>query len=106
MSADCKNSPELDLLFLVARVHLPAETQSAVQRSPRPTSRLGSLLLLAAHHGLEPLLFHHLHAFAEGVVPATAMQTLRENSKIVAGRNLLLASQAEGDLGASARARD
>ncbi len=104
MSADCKNSPELDLLFLVARVHLPAETQSALSDLLAQPLDWDSLLLLAAHHGLEPLLFHHLHAFAEGVVPATALQTLRENSKVIAGRNLLLASRLK-EISAHLRAR-
>jgi hypothetical protein len=87
------NSPELALLLCVARVKLPPETQSAVRDLLAEALDWERVLLLAARHGLEPLLYHHLHAWAKERVPAGAMQALREESKIVAGRNLLLGAR-------------
>ena len=93
MSASVNKSPELSLLLSIARVEmLPAEKTNLAGLLSGPLDR-DSLLVLAAHHGLEPLLFHHLHSFAPDIVPGPVVQTLRENSKIIAGRNLLLSSR-------------
>ncbi len=104
MRADWKNSPELELLFLVARVELPAETESAVRALAGAGPDWERVLVLAARHGLEPLLYHHLHALGGEGVPASAMQALREEAKIVGGRNLLLASRLKA-ISAHLRAR-
>ena len=51
------------------------------------------MLSLANRNGLEPLLFQHLHESGPEAVPADAAKTLRENSKVIGARNLILASR-------------
>jgi hypothetical protein len=98
------NSPELALLLAIARVELAAGQQNALNDLLAQQLDWDSLLVLAAHHGLEPLLFHHLHALGEAVVPASAIQALRESCKVIAGRNMILASRLK-EISAHLRAR-
>ena len=93
MSAEGNNSPELALLLSVARVELPLEKQRAVAALLGGGLDWDRLLVLAARHGLEPLVYHHIHGIAGEGVPGGAMAALREEAKVVAGRNLLLAAR-------------
>ena len=86
------NSPEMALLLMIARVELSSGEKNVLADLLAAQLDWDFLLVMAAHHGLEPLLFHHLHAFAPEIVPRRSVQTLREISKVIAGRNLLLAS--------------
>ena len=66
MPAGVNNSPELTLLLTIARVELePGEKRVLNDLLAGPLD-WEYLLLMAARHGLEPLLFLHLHSFAEG----------------------------------------
>jgi hypothetical protein len=99
-----KNSPELALLLAIARVELdPSHDAALAELLARPLD-WDHLLRMAAHHGLEPLLFHHLHAYSREVVPGRATEALRESCKLIAGRNLLLAARLR-DISAHLRAR-
>jgi hypothetical protein len=80
------------LLLMIARVELSSGEKNVLADLLAAQLDWDFLLVMAAHHGLEPLLFHHLHAFAPEIVPRRSVQTLREISKVIAGRNLLLAS--------------
>ena len=93
MPGAVNNSPELAVLLTIARVELLPEEKSAFGDLLAGPLDWDSLLALANHHGLEPLLFHHLYALDGEIVPARAIETLREECKIIAGRNLLLASK-------------
>jgi len=93
LPAGVNNSPELTLLLTIARVELePGEKRVLNDLLAGPLD-WEYLLLMAARHGLEPLLFLHLHSFAEEILPAGTMQALREDCKVIAGRNLILASR-------------
>ena len=87
------NRPELALLITIARVELLPAERSALSDLLAGPLDWDYLLSLAYWHGLEPLLYLHLHSFTEETVPARVMLTLRENCKVIGGRNLILASR-------------
>lgn len=93
MPAAANHFPELALLLAIARVELCAEQKSALGDLLAGPLDWDALLVLAARHGLEPLLFHHLHSLGLNIVPARVVESLRENCKVIAGRNLLLAAR-------------
>lgn len=104
MPAPVKNSPELALLLAIARVDLDPTRKAALPELLAPPLDWNHLLRMAAHHGLEPLLFHHLHAHFWKVVPERAAEALRESCKLITGRNLLLAARLR-DISSHLRAR-
>lgn len=85
--------PEMALLLTIARVELTASEQSLLLDLLAGPLDWEYLLAMADWHGLEPLLFHHLHRHAAGIVSPQVMQTLRENCNRIAQRNLILASK-------------
>ena len=87
------NRPELALLLTIARVELLQKEKAVLKGLLTSPLDWDYLLLMAYRHGLEPLLYLHLHSLGTEIVPASAMQILRENSKVIAGRNLILASR-------------
>jgi hypothetical protein len=105
LSEAVKNPPELALLLTIARVELRAEDERALGDLLAGVIDWDLLLALAAHHSLEPLLFHHLLALGPQAVPARVTESLRGNAKIIAGRNLLLASRLK-EISAHLRARE
>ena len=105
MPVAANNSPELALLLTIARVELLPSEKSVLGDLLAGPLDWEFLLSMAAQHGLEPLLFHHLHLFEDGIVPARIMQALREDCKIIAGRNLILASRLK-DISAHLRSRE
>jgi hypothetical protein len=93
LSSLVKHSPELELLIALARVELPLSDRSRVNLLlSRPIDE-DRLLVLAAGHGLEPMLFHHLSSPHSAKLPESAMQTLRQASRITAQRAMILASR-------------
>lgn len=105
MPVAANNSPELALLLTIARVELLPSEKSVLGDLLAGPLDWEFLLSMAAQHGLEPLLFHHLHLFEDGIVPTRIMQALREDCKIIAGRNLILASRLK-DISAHLRSRE
>lgn len=99
------NSPELALLLAIANAELSPTGKRRLDDLLAGPLDWDYLLVMACRHGLEPLLFHHLHSFDERIVPAAAMQTLRENCKVIAVRNLILASRLQ-DVSAHLRSRE
>jgi hypothetical protein len=91
-----KNSPELALLLTIARVNLDPARKAALFNFLSQPLDWDHLLLMAVHHGFEPLLFHHLHSNFWSVVPEPAAEALRNSCKVIAGRNLLLAARLSG----------
>jgi hypothetical protein len=85
--------PEFFLLLTIARVVLPVGGQSLLQDLLAQPLDWEYLLAMAAQHGLEPLLFHHLNDNAAGVAPQKVMQNLRMNCKAIALRNLVLSAK-------------
>ena len=105
MAGAGNNSPELALLLELARVELPPEKARGARALLGGGLDWDRLLPLAAHHGLTPLVYHHLHVLGGEAAPAGAMAALREEAKIVAGRNLLLAARLK-TVSAHLRARE
>ena len=64
MPAAVNNSPELAVLLTIARVELSPDEKGTLCDLLAQSLDWDQLLLLANHHGLEPLLFHHLHMLA------------------------------------------
>ena len=85
--------PEFALLLTIARAELPAYEQSLLQDLLARQFDWDYLVTMAALHGLEPLLFHYLHNNAAAVVPQSIMQTLRNNCRTIALRNLVLSAK-------------
>jgi len=84
---------EVALLILSARVVLsPGESEGLEEMLARPL-RWERVLALAAHHGLEALLYHHLHVAGFAGVPVEVVESLRAESKLIAGRSLKLAAK-------------
>ena len=92
MPVPVKNSPEFALLLIVARVDLDPARNAALAQLLTQTLDWDRLLALTAHHGLEPLLFHHLHSYSWERVPERPAAVLRESCKLITARNLLLAA--------------
>lgn len=90
MPFDC---PELMLLLATARVDLPPGVANVLGNLLSGPLDWEHLLALAARHGLEPLLFHHVHAVTAGMLPPDILQILRNRCKLIAGRNMILASK-------------
>ena len=88
--------PEVALLLTIARVELNSSEQTLLHDLLAGSLDWDYLLAMADWHGLEPLLFHHLHRHAAGIVSPEIMQILRENCNRIAQRNLLLASKLQG----------
>ena len=86
------SKPEFFLLLTIARVKLPAHGQSLLRELLAQPLDWEYLLTMAAQHGLEPLLLHHLHNNTDGIVPQEVVQTLRVNCKAIALRNLVLSA--------------
>lgn len=93
LSSLVKHSPELELLIALARVELPLADQSRVNLLISQPLDEDRLLALAADHGLEPLLFHHLSGPNSAGLSERAMQSLRQASRITAQRAMILASR-------------
>ena len=91
-----KNSPETALLLAIARVELRPADREVLNEVLTGVLDWGHLLALAARHGLEPLLFHHLYAVSGGAVPESVLYALREECRVIAGRNMILASKLKG----------
>ncbi len=89
-------SPEIQLLIAAARVELRPQDESAINNLLSRAPDWDRLLALAAAHGLEPLLFHHLSKQPAGLVPDKVMQTLRAGSRETAQRGMILASRVQG----------
>lgn len=103
-SSAVNSRPELALLLAIARVELLPSHKSDLSDLLAGPLDWEYLLSLAYRHSLEPLLFLHLHSISPKPVPVSVMQTLRENCKVIAGRNLILASRLKG-ISAHLRAR-
>ena len=89
-------SPELQLLIAAARVELRPQDESEIGNLLSAALDWDRLLTLAAGHGLEPLLFHHLSEQPAALVPEKVMQTLRAGSRETAQRGMILASRLQG----------
>jgi len=89
-------SPELQLLIAAARVELRPQDESEIGKLLSAALDWDRLLTLAAGHGLEPLLFHHLSEQPAALVPEKVMQTLRAGSRETAQRGMILASRLQG----------
>lgn len=84
---------EFTLLLTIARVELHTDEQGLLRDLLGQPLDWEYLLAMAELHGLEPLLFHHLHESADEVVPQRVMQMLRNNCKAIALRNLVLSAK-------------
>jgi hypothetical protein len=84
------------LLLAIARVELRTGDREVLDELLAGALDWENLLALSARHGLEPLLFHHLHAVSAGAVPESVLFALREECKVIAGRNMILASKLKG----------
>jgi hypothetical protein len=84
------------LLLAIARVELRPGDWELLNKLLAGSLDWEYLLTMASRHGLEPLLFHHLHSVSNGFVPDSALQTLREECKMIAGRNMILAAKLNG----------
>ena len=93
LPAAINNRPELALLLTIARVDLDPSRQTAMQDLLAGPLDWECLLSMAVQHGLEPLLFLHLHRIAPQFAPQEFMQALRADCKTIAARNLILASR-------------
>jgi hypothetical protein len=87
------SDPEFTLLLTIATVHLPISRQKLFKELLTEQLDWDYLLEMAALHGLEPLLFHHLCTAAPEAAPFRAMSTLRTHCKTIALRNLLLSAK-------------
>ncbi len=96
LAASVNFSPELQLLIAVAKVELRPQDESAISSLLSATLNWDRLLTLAAAHGLEPLLFHHLNEQPAARVPEKMMQALRAGSRETAQRGMILASRLQG----------
>jgi len=83
-------------LLTIARVELLPDEKILLRHLLAGPLDWEYLLALACRHGLEPLLFLHLHQYAAELVPPNTLQALREDCKTIAIRNLILASRLEG----------
>jgi len=83
--------PELTLLILVARVDLDPSQQDLLRSLLAGSLDWVSLIALAERHGLETLLFRHLHEHGRGLVPADFLRALDEECKRITRGNLILA---------------
>jgi len=99
-----QSQPELALLLAIARVGLTESEKRHLNELLAAGPDWQRLLALAEMHGLEALLFIHLKQNAAGMVPAAVMESLRETSNRIAGRNLILAKRLEA-VSAHLRAR-
>jgi hypothetical protein len=94
---DHGTSHELDLLLTIARSQLCEEEKRILANLLAGPLDWNALRLLAVHHGLEPLLYLHLHATADSPVyasvPAEAVESLHAACTLIAGRSLKLAAK-------------
>ncbi|MGB7547692.1 MAG: nucleotidyltransferase family protein [Terracidiphilus sp.] len=104
MAGALKSRLEFTLLLTIARVELSRSEQDLLRELLAGPLDWEYLLAMAVRHGLEPLLFHHLHQFGAEIIPQKFMQILREDCMAIAGRNLILAAKLQA-VSAHLRAR-
>ncbi|MGD0911744.1 MAG: nucleotidyltransferase family protein [Terracidiphilus sp.] len=92
MSTAINKNRELALLIALATTELDRSRQRAIEDLLAGPLDWECLLSMAVQHGLEPLLFHHLHRIASHLAPSDIMQALRADCMSIAARNLILAS--------------
>ena len=92
-----ETSHELELLLIIARSELRAEEKQTLTKLLAGPLDWNVLRQLAVHHGLEPLLYLHLHATADSPayasVPPEAVESLHAACSLIAGRSLKLAAK-------------
>jgi len=84
---------EAELLLACARVRMEPVAGARVREMAGAVSDWSAVLDLARRHRLVPLLYTHLKAVAEDLVPASARAALREEFTANAARNLALATE-------------
>jgi hypothetical protein len=77
-------APEVELLIRAARLRAGAQ---AIRELAQRTRDWPLVQEMAAHHGLRPLLFRHLDAFAADVVPREVFTAMWVCSERLAARN-------------------
>lgn len=82
---------EIALLLACTRAHLDPATASRVRELASAVSDWPALVDLAHRHRLVPLLYTHLRAVADDIVPPRAFAVLRDEFTANAARNLALA---------------
>src|ERR1041384_2089239 len=85
-----RQRPEVELLLCCARSQVAGELATRVRRLAAHELDWAYLVQLADRHGLQPLLYHHLHQTCAVAIPQPFAQQLREAAQRVSALNIFL----------------
>lgn len=86
-------SPEAELMVACARARMDPGNADRIRGLCRRGLDWESLLRMAAHHGMTPLLYWHLHRIGPEGVPEVVLDRLRHAFRHHAGRALFLTGE-------------
>lgn len=85
--------PEQELVRLCARTKVEVSTDAKIQSLARSPLEWETVIEIADHHGVLPLLYWNLNRSCPNDVPASILADLRERFRLNAQRNLMLTQE-------------